>query len=188
MHQKFSVCVRGCGSWEQPGSVVQVRRVFQRPAALTQLRRRNWSPSRDLCSLQSTGVYLGPPKDLCCTPDPPLWFSHGLERLVMFSFSSIRLQGLTTALVCGSVIPCLRGHQTDQMRNLGGLCIVLCFVLISWSASGVLVAVLCHVVPQTTDSRTGSSLEAAPGCASGKAVVWGQGSVLPACERDGPDS
>lgn len=31
MHQKFSVCVRGCGSWEQPGSVVQVRRVFQQP-------------------------------------------------------------------------------------------------------------------------------------------------------------
>lgn len=54
------------------------------------------------------------------------------------------------------------------MRNLGGLCIVLCFVLISWSASGVLRVVLCRVVPQTTGSRTGSSLGPASGCASGK--------------------
>lgn len=28
--------------------------------------------------------------------------------------------------------------------------------------------VVCHVVPKTTDSKIGSSLEAAPGCATGK--------------------
>lgn len=51
---------------------------------------------------------------------------------------------------------------------------MLCFVLISWSASGVLRVVLCHVVPQTTDSRIGSSLEAASGCASGKQWFGGR--------------
>lgn len=164
----FTVHVRGCGSWEQPGSVVQVKRVFQHPAALTQLMRRNWSPGRDLCSLQSTGVHRqnGP----WCTPDPPLWFSHRLKGWSCFhSHPGMLLQGLATALICGSVIPCLPKRAPDRSdEEFGGFvhCVVFCpnFLVCLWCADGC----CCHVVPETTDSRTGSSLEAASGHASGK--------------------
>lgn len=47
-----------------------------------------------------------------------------------------------------------------------------CFVLISGSHLGgaqpCVLVVVCHVVPKTTDSKIGSSLEAAPGRAAGK--------------------
>lgn len=48
-----------------------------------------------------------------------------------------------------------------------------CFALISWSHLGgaqpcALTVVVSHVVPKATDSKIGSSLEAALGCASGK--------------------
>lgn len=80
------------------------------------------------------------------------------------SHPGVLLKSLATALVCGSVTPCLPKRAPDRSdEELGGLCIVLCFVLISWSASG------CSLLCGASDhSRIGSSLEAAPGCASGK--------------------
>lgn len=69
---------------------------------------------------------------------------------------------------------------------------MLCFVLISWSASGVLMVVLCHVVPQTT-AGLGAAWrlpQAVPQGSSGLGSgQWNpQADVLPAWERDDPDS
>lgn len=109
------------------------------------------------------------------------------------SHPGVLLKSLATALVCGSVIPCLPKRAPDRSdEEFGGLCIVLCFVLISWSASGVLVVVLCRVVPQTT-AGLGAAWrlpQAVPQGSSGLGTgQWNpRADVLPACERDGPDS
>jgi len=68
---------------------------------------------------------------------------------------------------------CLRGHQGSPEEGFGGLYVVSCFVLFSWPRLGgaqpcALMVVVCHVVPKTTERRTGSSVEAAPGRAAGK--------------------
>lgn len=58
------------------------------------------------------------------------------------------------------------------MKDLGS-CTLCWFCPNFWPHLGgaqpcALAVVVCHMVPQTTDSRTGSSLEAAPGPATGK--------------------
>lgn len=68
---------------------------------------------------------------------------------------------------------CPRGHQDSLDEGFGGLYVVLCFLPVSWShlggaQPGVLVIVVCNVVPKTPDSKTGSSLEAAQSHATGK--------------------
>lgn len=55
--------------------------------------------------------------------------------------------------------------------------------------------VVCHVVPETTDSKIGGSPEAAPGCAAGEPPWFGDRAVgthrqmfQPTSPIDGPDS
>lgn len=77
---------------------------------------------------------------------------------------------------------CLKGQQDGPDEGFGVLYILLCFVLISWSHLGaqlcVLMVVAYHMVPKTTESKTGTSLEAASGRAAGRQGLgdWAVGS------------
>lgn len=70
----------------------------------------------------------------------------------MFSFSSSRLQGLATALVCSSVIPCLSKRPPDRSdEEFWGFvhCVVFCpnFLVCLWCAGG------CSLPCGVTDLR-----------------------------------